>query len=95
MGSSCHSVHNRDLCWDSLSSSVLPDREVKALHVKCSNANRGCEWVGTVGTLEKHVATSCGFIQVPCPKQCKDDNDGVKCFMQKHHLLKHCGSRKM
>ena len=26
--------------------------------MKCSNANRGCEWVETVGTLEKHVATS-------------------------------------
>ena len=64
--------------------------------MKCSNANRGCEWVGTVGKLEKHVATSCGFIQVPCPKQCKDDNDEVKCFMQKHleeHLKTDCPNR--
>ena len=50
--------------------------------MKCSNANRGCEWVGTVGTLEKHVAT-CGFTLVPCPKQCKDDNDAVKCLLKK------------
>ena len=76
--------------------------------MKCSNANRGCEWVGTVGTLEKHVATSCGFIQVPCPKQCKDDNDEVKCFMQKHleehlktdcpnrdHECEHCGKKSL
>ena len=51
---------------------------------------------GNVGKLEKHVATSCGFIQVPCPKQCKDDNDGVKCFMQKHleeHLKTDCPNR--
>ena len=64
--------------------------------MKCSNANRGCEWVGTVGTLEKHVAT-CGFIQVPCPKQCrKDDNDKIKCFMQKDlekHLKNDCPNR--
>ena len=50
--------------------------------MKCSNAKRGCEWVGTVGTLEKHVAT-CGFTLVPCPKQCKDDNNEVKCFTRK------------
>ena len=26
-------------------------------YLRVNNANRGCEWVGTVGTLEKHVAT--------------------------------------
>ena len=31
--------------------------------------------MGTVGTLEEHVAT-CGFTLVPCSKQCEDDNDG-------------------
>ena len=35
----------------------LGKREINYLRVKCANANRGCEWVGTVGTLEKHVAT--------------------------------------
>ena len=56
---------------------------------------RGCEWVGIVGTLEKHVAT-CGFTLVPCPKQCKDDNDEVKCFMRKlldKHLKNDCTNR--
>ena len=43
---------------------------------------RGCEWVGTVGTIEGHVAT-CGFTLVPCPKQCKDDSNTVKRLMKK------------
>jgi TNF receptor-associated factor 4 len=40
-----------------------------ALAVKCSNAGRGCGWRGTLGTLEKHVAT-CEFALVPCPNAC-------------------------
>ena len=56
---------------------------------------RGCEWVGTVGTLEEHVVT-CGVTLVPCPKQCKDDNDEVKRFMRKaldKHLNNDCPNR--
>ena len=48
-----------------------------------------------MGTLEKHVA-KCGFIEVPCPKQCKYDNNEVKCFMQKdleEHLKTCCPNR--
>ena len=83
----------------------LGNREINILHVKCSNANRGCEWVGTVGTLEEHVAT-CKLTLVPCPKQCKDDNDAVKCLLKKDleghlqtdcpnrdHECKHCGKK--
>ena len=53
-----------------------------SLHVKCSNASRGCEWVGTLRTLEEHVAT-CGFTLVPCPKQCQDENDEVQLMLHK------------
>jgi hypothetical protein len=70
-------------------------REIKALRVKCSSVERGCEWVGTVGTLEEHVAT-CGFTLVPCPKQCRDDTDAVKHFMKKDldkHLKNDCPNR--
>ena len=28
--------------------------------MKCSDMERGCEWEGTVGTLEKHVAKQGG-----------------------------------
>ena len=57
-------------------------REIKALLVKCANVGRGCEWEGTVGTLEQHVAT-CEFALVPCPKGCKDENNGVQHFTRK------------
>ena len=73
--------------------------------MKCSNKKKGCEWVGTVGTLKEHVAT-CGFTLVPCPKQCKDDSDAVKHFtrkdLEKHlqndcvkrdHKCKYCGEK--
>ena len=58
------------------------DSFIKALSVKCSSMERGCEWVGTVGALEKHVAT-CGFTLVPCPKLCKNDSDEVNHFIRK------------
>ena len=50
--------------------------------MKCSNANRGCEWVGTVGAIEKHVAT-CGFALVPCP------NDGCDTEIQRLQVGEH------
>ncbi len=69
-------------------------REIKALRVKCNNLEKGCEWEGTVGTLKEHVAT-CKFTLVPCPKQCKHDNNEVKHFMRKDldkHLEKYCST---
>ena len=46
-------------------------RDIKALKVKCDNIERNCQWEGTVGTLEAHVAT-CKFTLLPCPKKCMD-----------------------
>ena len=73
--------------------------------MRCSNAERNCEWEGTVGTLEEHVAV-CEFALVPCPKECKDDSSMVKHFIENHadeHLhqdcpncdyaCKHCGEK--
>ena len=51
--------------------------------------------MGTVGTLEEHVAT-CKLTLVPCPKQCKDDDDAVKCLLKKdleEHLQTDCPNR--
>ena len=68
---------------------------VLALRVNCNNVNGECEWEGTVGTLEEHVAT-CEFALVPCPKQCKSSDDKVEYFMNKavdEHLEKDCPNR--
>ena len=77
-------------------------RDIKALQVKCSNVDRECKWEGTVGTLEAHVAT-CEFTLVPCPKQCKDnENEFMKKNLDKHlendcpnrdHECKYCGEK--
>ncbi len=52
---------------------ILGRREIRELPVKCDSMERGCQWVGTVGTLEEHMGV-CQFTLVPCPKKCKDDN---------------------
>ena len=49
------------------------EREVKELRVRCASLERGCQWTGTIGTLDDHIAT-CQFALVPCPNKCEDDN---------------------
>ena len=69
-------------------------REIDELKVKCYN-KRKCEWVGTIGTLEKHV-TTCKFTPLPCPRKCKGDRNTVRHFMRKdltEHLLSSCPNR--
>ena len=63
--------------------------------MKCSNAARGCDWEGTLGTIEEHVA-KCEFALVPCPKECEDNNE-VQHFMRKDlptHLESECPNRE-
>ena len=62
--------------------------------MKCDNVEGGCGWEGTVGTLEEHLV-SCGYIQVPCPNECKED-DKVQMITRKdlnQHLKEHCVNR--
>ena len=78
---------------------ILGKRDVNALRVKCDNVKRGCEWEGTVGTLEEHV-TTCGFTPVTCPNECKqsrmiprkdlDEHLKNKC-MNRVYQCQHCG----
>jgi TNF receptor-associated factor 4 len=72
-------------------------REIEALRTRCRNVERGCEWVGTVGTLEQHVVASCRFTPVPCPNKCKNSNDRVHKFTRKDlelHLKIDCPNRE-
>ena len=67
-------------------------RDIIQLKVKCDNVKRGCTWVGTVGTLEEHVA-KCKFTLLPCPKECSSK---VKKFTRKDldkHLKEDCPNR--
>ena len=41
-------------------------RRVKELKIKCPNSGRGCEWLGELGSIRKHLDVSCGFVEVTC-----------------------------
>ncbi len=73
---------------------ILGRREIRELPVKCDNMEKGCQWVGTVGTLEEHVGV-CQFTLVPCPKECKDDNGILKIMRRdlQQHLMEKCPNR--
>lgn len=74
---------------------ILGKRTIDALKVKCSNAKMKCQWKGTVGTLETHVA-ACDFTMLPCPKKCKGDDSKPKQIMRKdidNHVKDKCPNR--
>lgn len=69
-------------------------RAIEVLSVRCSNSE-SCEWVGTIGTLEKHLA-ACLFTILPCPKSCTDSNNTSRKVMRKDledHLKNYCPFR--
>ena len=75
----------------------LGKKIIKALEVKCDNAERGCKWEGTIGTLEEHDAkTMCEFTPVPCPKECRLNYE-IRMITRKdldEHLRKQCPNRE-
>ena len=64
--------------------------------MRCDSMERGCQWTGTIGTLDNHIAT-CQFALVPCPNKCEDDEGaGELYFMRKDlddHLKTKCRKR--
>ena len=70
----------------------LGKRDIKALRVKCDYIKKGCEWEGTVGTLEEHIMTKC---KIPCPNECKENNE-IQMILRKdldEHLTEQCVNR--
>ena len=41
-------------------------RRVKGLIIKCPGNSLGCEWVGELRSIERHLDVSCGFVEVTC-----------------------------
>ena len=66
------------------------DREIKALHVHCSNTRNGCTWSGEVNGIKKHIDSDCQFVDMPCPSKC-----GVILKRQcvQSHLIRDCPRR--
>ena len=62
-------------------------QKVMALNVRCNNKGSGCEWVGALSDLDKHlnlgsVDGKCDFVAVECPLNC-----GKR--IQRRYLAKH------
>ena len=48
------------------------DREVRSLHVYCSNMKSGCTWRGEINEIADHLSedNGCQYEEVPCPLNC-------------------------
>ena len=44
---------------------IIGRRDIKGLQVKCDNVKEGCQWEGTIDTLDQHLK-SCDYIEVSC-----------------------------
>ncbi len=73
---------------------ILGRREIRELPVKCDNMERGCQWVGTVGTPEEHydrcqyTVISCKYTSIGCDvklirKDIKDHEQDYKAHLNK------------
>ena len=58
--------------------------------MRCNNVERGCDWEGSVGTLEDHV-TKCDFTLVPCPNGCEES--GLMLHLLRKELEEHISSQ--
>ena len=48
------------------------DREIKSLHIYCTNKEKGCEWQGELNDISDHLGNSdgCLFEEVKCSNEC-------------------------
>ncbi len=62
------------------------ERDILSLKVWCDNSSNGCEWIGELRSLDKHLA-SCEFTLLPCPNKCA--KDGMVIQLLRKDLNKH------
>ena len=60
------------------------DREVKGLHIYCTNKEKGCEWQGELNDIINHLENSdgCQFEEVKCSNECGK-------MMERRYLTNH------
>ena len=69
-------------------------REVKSLHIYCTNKEKGCEWQGELNDINNHLGNSdgCLFEEVKCSNECGK-------MIQRRYLTSHveteCPHRKV
>ena len=59
-------------------------REIRSLHVMCTNKERGCEWQGELNDINNHFGSSngCQFEDVKCSNECGK-------MLQRQYLTSH------
>ena len=60
-------------------------RDINELHIRCTNREKGCDWVGEMGVLEDHLKSDkgCGYVIVKCGDiLCRER-------MERRHLTNH------
>ena len=86
------------VCKESILSTV-PDkyfkRRVNEFKVRCPNKSLGCQWVGELGSLDRHLSQNsvegeCQFVTVACPYSCGDSFQ--RCQLD-GHKTKDCPNR--
>ena len=68
-------------------------REIKSLHIYCTNKEKGCEWQGELNDINNHLGNSgCQFEEVKCSNECGK-------MIQRRYLTSHveteCPRRKV
>ena len=63
------------------------NREVKDLHIYCTNKEKGCEWEGEIRDISNHLGNTdgCQFEEMECPNDCKE-------LIQRQLLVNHTKS---
>ncbi|XP_065901454.1 TNF receptor-associated factor 4-like [Dysidea avara] len=63
---------------------VQADREIRSLHVMCTNKKRGCEWQGELNNINNHLGSSdgCQLEDVKCSNECGK-------MLQRQYLTSH------
>jgi hypothetical protein len=74
---------------------VTGQRNILSLSILCDNSSNGCEWIGELCSLDKHLA-SCGFTLLPCPNKCLTSNKLVQLLRKdmERHTKEECPKRQ-
>lgn len=76
---------------------ITGQRNILSLTALCDNSSSGCEWVGKLRYLDKHMA-SCGFALLACPNECHEGSKRSKVVQllrkdMKKHTQEECPRR--
>ena len=75
----------------------IGEREIQSLRVRCDNLDSGCEWIGDLRSLDRHIQ-KCDFTLLPCTNDCKEgeifrvdlEYHLVYCCPRRQHPCPHC-----